>query len=103
VKIQKIAGRWAFHVYTDEDYSYLVSKLPDPTSLEEYPRVLALLRGAPEREAENRWMQEHIIRPHGGPSKGVEAGHASVELLIRSARNLQRHLLKVVSHLRESE
>jgi len=103
VKIQAIAGRWAFHCYTDEDYSYLVSKLPDPISLEDYPGVLPLLRGAPEREAENRWMQEHIIRPHGGPSKGVEAGHASVELLIRSARNLQRCLLEVVSHLRKPE
>ena len=90
---------WAFRCCTDEDVGYLTSQLGFPTTLEEAPGVLDLLKGVPARNAvsaaeedEEKIFLERFWRKHGGPTTWVLQAHAAVQLLLDSAEELETAL-----------
>jgi hypothetical protein len=94
---------WAFRCATDEDASYLTSRLPYPEVLEEVPGVAEVLEGMPaadarELAAESAWLQG-FWRRRGGPPDWVQKAHAAVQLLIESADELERALRAIEQHL----
>jgi len=94
---------WAFRCATDEDASYLTSRLPCPEVLEDVPGVAELLGGTSAAEprelaAEQTWLRG-FWRRRGGPPDWVEKAHAAVQLLMESADELERALRVIEQHL----